>query len=115
MKNGLIATYQVIVSSEKTDEVSLQKLARHIAIGQTIGTEKAEELEALQPYLAKVVSVSKADPAVLIRIAFPFETIQSDIGALLAVIFGKLSMAGKIRLVDLEMWQPLCERFASPR
>jgi len=111
---GLIATYQLTLSTEKATDANLQKLAEQIAVGQTIGTANAGEMEALQPYLAEVVSVtSHSNP--LIKIGFPAETVKSDLGTLLAVVFGKISMGGQIRLVDLEIGPQLAERYAGPR
>jgi len=109
---GLTATYQLTLPS---DHIGLQKLAQQIAIGQTIGTSKASEVEALRPYMAEVVSVEQPDSATaLVKIAFPLDTVKCDLGTLLAVVFGKISMGGAIRLVDLEYAPALIERYQGP-
>jgi 2,3-diketo-5-methylthiopentyl-1-phosphate enolase len=76
----------------------------------------------LSHYLAKVVKVTEI-PATetsprygLLDIAFPLPAVASDVGSLIAVIFGKVSMSGKIRLVDLKFPPELVqERMAGPR
>jgi 2,3-diketo-5-methylthiopentyl-1-phosphate enolase len=109
----VIARYRV-----ETDAPNLEKLATAIAVGQTLGTLEAAERPEFAPYLARVVNIQEvpAGPEsprfAWIDITFPLATVQSDIGALLTVLFGKISMGGKIRLEDL--WVPPAMALASP-
>lgn len=120
---SLIATYQLSMPAERFSAEALEKAARQIAIGQTIGTANAQEVEALKDYMAKVVDITpmEATPPdvtqrqALIRVAFPVKTVDCDLGTLLAVLFGKLSMAGPIRLVDLAVPESLVSRYGGPR
>jgi 2,3-diketo-5-methylthiopentyl-1-phosphate enolase len=95
-------------------EMDFDKMALEIAVGQTLGTANLDVLAQGEAYLAKVQSVrilQDLPRRALIEVAFPLPAISSDIGTLMTVIFGKISMAGAIRLVDLKIPQAL----SSPR
>ncbi|MCI3920342.1 2,3-diketo-5-methylthiopentyl-1-phosphate enolase [Paenibacillus sp. TRM 82003] len=109
-----IATYRSF--DEKAD---FHKKATGIAVGLTVGswTELPEaQKQAMEKHLGKVVSVdvhepeAGAEPDSLasqryadIKIAYPDINFSRDIPALLVTAFGKLSMDGRIKLLDLDV------------
>jgi 2,3-diketo-5-methylthiopentyl-1-phosphate enolase len=119
----LTATYQLEFPPEEMTTAKLEQAAEHIAVGQTIGTHKSKEVGELQSYLAKVVSIRILAPdtpdrhyhRAIVKIAFPLKVIHCDLGTLLSVTFGKVSMSGRIRLIDMDFPPELCERFPGPR
>jgi 2,3-diketo-5-methylthiopentyl-1-phosphate enolase len=97
-----------------------EKKAEQIAVGMTVGswTELPETKKAsMQKHLGHVVSVETIAPAPngeprgLIAIAYPDINYSPDIPALLTTVFGKVSMDGKIRLVDLTLSAEFISRF----
>ncbi|MBY0405887.1 MAG: 2,3-diketo-5-methylthiopentyl-1-phosphate enolase [Cyanobacteria bacterium] len=99
---GVRVTYRM-----ETDAKDLDAVARHIAVGQTLGTSDPIAHQEYAGYLAQVVNVQEVNQITqrryaLITIEYPLVAVQSDIGTLLTVIFGKVSMSGPIRLVGIE-------------
>lgn len=111
---AVIVTYRL-----ETSSATPEKMAAEIAVGQTLGTWDDAQAVGLDSYLARVLSVTQVTEApahTLIRIAYPLKTVHSDIGTLLTVLFGKISMAGKLRLVDIDIPPELAgENFQGPR
>jgi 2,3-diketo-5-methylthiopentyl-1-phosphate enolase len=112
----LIATYLI------HDERNPQKKAEEIALGLTVGSwTNLPELEQsqLRKHKGRVVSVegisSEEEEKSLLRIAYPAVNFSNDIPAILTTVFGKLSLDGKIRLVDLEFEAELANKFPGPR
>jgi len=92
----VIATYRLAGGGDWT------KKAETIALGMTVGSWPGLSVErqaAFQRHAGRVVSVD----AGLIRIAYPLANLTPDLPALLTCTFGKLSMDGKIRLIDLAL------------
>lgn len=120
VRTPLAAEALVVTYRAESPTADFEKIATEIAVGQTLGTANPETLSALSEYLARVVSVHPVEmPAdsrhALIEIAYPLPTVQSDIGTLLTVIFGKISMAGRLRVVDIRVPNGLqSERMAGP-
>jgi 2,3-diketo-5-methylthiopentyl-1-phosphate enolase len=118
----VVATYQL-----DTDASDLEKMAANIAIGQTIGTWGGAHMSELEPFMARVVSLEEIPPPqgakfesgcsrrAIIQVAYPLKTVESDLGSLLTVLFGKLSMAGAIRLTDIEVPEAFIQHFPGPR
>jgi 2,3-diketo-5-methylthiopentyl-1-phosphate enolase len=112
----LIATY--ILHDEKNPE----KKAEEIALGLTVGSwTNLPELEQsqLRKHKGRVVSIegvfSEEEEKSLIRIAYPTINFSNDIPAILTTVFGKLSLDGKIKLVDLQFDEVLKTQFPGPR
>ncbi len=112
----LIATYLI------HDERNPEKKAEEIALGLTVGSwTNLPELEQsqLRKHKGRVVSVegisSEVEEKSLLRIAYPAINFSNDIPAILTTVFGKLSLDGKIRLIDLEFEAELAEQFPGPR
>ncbi|MDE2485733.1 MAG: 2,3-diketo-5-methylthiopentyl-1-phosphate enolase [candidate division NC10 bacterium] len=104
----VIATYRLAASGD------LAKKAETIALGMTVGSWTglpAGRQEALDRHAGRVVMVEDN----LIRIAYPLVNLTPDLPALLTCAFGKLSMDGKIRLVDLTLPPHFAAAFAGPK
>ena len=104
----VIATYRLAASGDLT------KKAETIALGMTVGSWTglpAARQEALERHAGRVVTVEGN----LIRIAYPLANLTPDLPALLTCTFGKLSMDGKIRLVDLTLPPHFAAAFAGPK
>ena len=102
------ATYRLF-----DDKADFRKKAEDIAVGLTVGswTELPEVAkQRMEPYLGQVVSVDVHEPGngspgtryADITIAYPDLNFSRDIPALLVTTFGKLSMDGRIKLLDLQ-------------
>lgn len=117
-----LATYRSF--DEKAD---FHKKATGIAVGLTVGswTELPEAQKAqMEKHLGKVVSVDVHEPApgepistryADITIAYPDVNFSRDIPALLVTVFGKLSMDGKIKLIDLKFSSDFLSGFPGPK
>ncbi|MEC0269860.1 MULTISPECIES: 2,3-diketo-5-methylthiopentyl-1-phosphate enolase [Paenibacillus] len=117
-----LATYRSF--DEKAD---FHKKATGIAVGLTVGswTELPEAQKAqMEKHLGKVIAVEVHEPApgepitaryADITIAYPDVNFSRDIPALLVTVFGKLSMDGKIKLIDLKFSTDFLAGFAGPK
>ncbi|MFD0694774.1 2,3-diketo-5-methylthiopentyl-1-phosphate enolase [Paenibacillus sp. GCM10027628] len=117
-----LATYRCF--DEKAD---FHKKATGIAVGLTVGswTELPEAQKAqMEKHLGKVISVDVHEPAsgqsqseryADIQIAYPDVNFSRDIPALLVTVFGKLSMDGKIKLIDLSFSSDFLAGFGGPK
>lgn len=123
MLNGTycVATYRCF--DEKAD---FRKKAESIAVGLTVGswTElPATKKKEMEKHLGQVLSVDVHEPEngnpaeryADIRIAYPDVNFSADIPALLVTVFGKLSMDGRIRLVDLHFSPSFVSCFTGPK
>ncbi|RDU38371.1 2,3-diketo-5-methylthiopentyl-1-phosphate enolase [Neobacillus piezotolerans] len=109
----LIATYHV------GDERNPEKKAEEIALGLTVGSWTslpALEQEQLRKHKGRVVSAEQINDGIAeISIAYPAANFSADLPAILTTVFGKLSLDGKIRLLDLEFGEELRSFFPGPR
>lgn len=116
-----VATYRCY-----DDKADFNKKALGIAVGLTVGswTDLPEARKAeMEKHLGKVVSVTVHEPAGFqpgeryadLKIAYPDVNFSRDIPALLVTVFGKLSMDGRIKLLDLEFSQPFASAFPGPK
>ncbi|MDN4095147.1 2,3-diketo-5-methylthiopentyl-1-phosphate enolase [Brevibacillus agri] len=115
---------QRILVTYLTQAKDLNKKAAAIAVGMTVGswtdlpaTKQAE----LAPYLGEAVSATpletleNGDVRGLITVSYPTRNFTSDIPSLLTGIFGKLSMDGKIKLVDIAFPDSFLQAFPGPK
>lgn len=112
-RDTIVAVYTV-----KKDGRDIKKFAQAIAIGQTTGTwnELSGNLRLqISKHMAEVVSIEESEFTSAIRIAFPIENFGSDLGALLTAIYGKISLASKVKLEDIEFSQKYLNLFKGPR
>lgn len=112
-KDLITAVYTV-----KNDGQDIKKLAQNIALGQTIGAWN--ELPGntrlqISKHLAEVVSIEEHSYTSTIKIAFPVENFKDDIGALLTSVYGKISLAPKIKLEDIEFTPFYLNQFKGPK
>jgi len=116
-----IATYRAY-----DDKADFNKKALSIAVGLTVGswTELPEAQKAsMEKYLGKVLSIQVHEPENAapgeryadITIGYPDINFSRDIPALLVTIFGKLSMDGKIKLIDIEVSSEFASAFPGPK
>lgn len=119
MSSICIATYRCF--DEKAD---FHKKAQGIAVGLTVGswTDLPEAKKAsMEKHLGRVVAVNvvegdaPAERYADISIAYPDVNFSADIPALLVTVFGKLSMDGKIRLIDLHFSDSFLREFPGPK
>jgi 2,3-diketo-5-methylthiopentyl-1-phosphate enolase len=101
-----------------------EKKAEGIALGLTVGswTDLPElDQKQLEKHKGRVVSVegtgfdSNSETMATIKIAYPALNFSPDLPAILTTVFGKLSLDGKVKLVDLEFGKGLKEAFPGPR
>ncbi len=87
--------------------VNAAKQAEIIAVGQTAGSwgaQFAHREAELRAHLAEVLAVVEQDDGTsLARVGFPEHNTEGDIGTLLTMIFGKYSLAGPARIVDVQL------------
>ncbi|MBS8263222.1 2,3-diketo-5-methylthiopentyl-1-phosphate enolase [Mesobacillus boroniphilus] len=101
-----------------------EKKAEGIALGLTVGswTDLPElDQKQLKKHKGRVVSVegssldSNSETVATIKIAYPALNFSPDLPAILTTVFGKLSLDGKVKLVDLEFGEELKKEFPGPR
>lgn len=124
--SGITATYLI-----HDDSHNLIKKAEDIAIGLTIGSwthlphvlkeqlkkykgtvvhiESLQESEKTNAYLEKKVTRG------IIKIHYPAVNFSHDLPAILTTTFGKLSLDGEIKLLDLTFSDDIKERFPGPK
>ncbi|MGD6857539.1 2,3-diketo-5-methylthiopentyl-1-phosphate enolase [Bacillus infantis] len=115
----IIASYLLNGSSG-----NLEKKAEEIALGLTVGSwTDLPDLEKgqLKKHKGRVVSVEGSyggqdgnDGAALIKIAYPAANFSADLPAVLTTVFGKLSLDGKIKLLDLDAAENFKRNFPGP-
>ncbi len=121
MTTYCVATYRLF-----DDKADFNKKAQGIAVGLTVGswTDLPELKRAsMEKHLGQVVSIDVHEPDrpqpgeryADIRIAYPDINFSADIPALLVTIFGKLSMDGRIKLIDIHFSGPFLSRFGGPK
>ncbi|THF81210.1 2,3-diketo-5-methylthiopentyl-1-phosphate enolase [Cohnella fermenti] len=115
------ATYRLF-----DDKADFAKKAEGIAVGLTVGswTELPEVAKLkMEKYLGQVVSIKAHEPEGAaageryadITIAYPDLNFSRDIPALLVTTFGKLSMDGRIKLLDLTPSSDFLSAFPGPK
>ncbi|WP_274650526.1 2,3-diketo-5-methylthiopentyl-1-phosphate enolase [Paenibacillus humicola] len=116
-----VATYRCY-----DDKADFHKKGLSIAVGLTVGswTDLPEARKAeMEKHLGRVVSVTIHEPEGAapgvryadLKIAYPDVNFSRDLPALLVTVFGKLSMDGKIKLVDLEFSPSFLSAFPGPK
>jgi len=119
----VIATYLV-----HSIEDNLEKKAEGIALGLTIGSWTdlpLLEQEQLRKHKGRVVQVDRLGTTTayfpqprtkgLIKIAYPAVNFSPDLPAILITTFGKLSLDGEIKLIDLTFSEELLTKFPGPK
>jgi ribulose-bisphosphate carboxylase large chain len=112
----IIASYQLSCAP-----ADVERLARFIAYEQTV--ELPESLIAQLPQaqrllsdtVGSVVDVQTTETGGTARIAFREELASNQLGQLLNLVYGNVSMMDGIRLMDIELPQNLLAKFAGPK
>jgi 2,3-diketo-5-methylthiopentyl-1-phosphate enolase len=116
MNNYCLATYRCF-----DDRADFHKKAQSIAVGLTVGswTDLPEaKKQQMEKHLGQVVSVQvheEDERYADIQIAYPDLNFSADIPALLVTVFGKLSMDGRIKLLDLAFSESFLKHFNGPK
>ena len=116
MFNRLIATYRLALQPGE----SLEQKAQAIALGQTVGAWAPvthANPEAWEQHRGEVADV-RALPdgsAGVARVSFPEANCEGDLPTILTMVFGKISLDGRIKLLDLELPPMLLSRFPGPK
>lgn len=116
----IIATYLVHDAKHNPE-----KKAEEIALGLTVGSwtqlQKLEQ-EQLKKYKGRVISTEKLhideqtnETVAVLKIAYPSNNFSLDLPAILTTVFGKLSLDGKIKLLDLDFSKELKTAFPGPK
>lgn len=113
-----------ITVSYLTEAKDLHKKAESIAVGMTVGSWTdlpAAKQAKLQKHLGIVAGVTVQEKTEagwergIIQIGYPVDNFTFDIPSLLTNVFGKLSMDGKIKLVDIDFPREFTEKFPGPK
>jgi 2,3-diketo-5-methylthiopentyl-1-phosphate enolase len=113
-----------ITVSYLTEAKDLRKKAESIAVGMTVGSWTdlpAAKQEKLQKHLGKVHEVDVQESVEgglergIIKVDYPIENFTPDIPSVLTNVFGKLSMDGKIKLVDIDFPSEFISHFPGPK
>ena len=124
--SGVIATYQVYDKHHH-----LEKKAESIALGLTVGSwtslPQNDQIQ-LQKHKGKVLSIREVEceenitdyfgykpTKGFIEIYYPSLNFSLDIPAILTTVFGKLSLDGEIKLVDLNFTDDILKFFPGPK
>jgi 2,3-diketo-5-methylthiopentyl-1-phosphate enolase len=115
---------QRILVTYLTQAKDLPKKAEAIAVGMTVGSwtdlPAAKQAE-LRPYLGEAVEVKplekleNGETRGFLTISYPTRNFTQDIPSLLTGIFGKLSMDGKIKLIDVQFPDSFLAAFPGPK
>jgi len=118
--SGVVAVYQLIAEREQ-----LHKKGEGIALGLTVGSwtdMPLLEQQQLKRHKGQVIDVKTVgeDPVsgktiAEIHIRFPADNFSADIPAILTTTFGKLSLDGEVKLLDLQFEEELAKQFPGPR
>lgn len=107
-----------------TEAANLWKKAESIAVGMTVGSWTDLPLakqEALRPYLGEAEEATVLETLPdgtqrgLITVRYPVINFTRDIPSLLTGVFGKLSMDGKIKLIDIHVPPSFLQAFPGPK
>lgn len=118
-----MSTYCTATYRCHDDKADFQKKALSIAVGLTVGswTDLPEaRKQEMEKHLGQVVSVDVHEARgqeryADIKIAYPDVNFSKDIPALLVTVFGKLSMDGRIKLIDLTFSDQFMSAFQGPK
>ncbi|OZI12616.1 2,3-diketo-5-methylthiopentyl-1-phosphate enolase [Bacillaceae bacterium SAS-127] len=117
--SGVTAVYQIIA-----DQSSLLKKAEGIALGLTVGSWtdlpllEQEQLKKHKGHVREIKEIGEDTSGKTIAeidIHFPRANFSTDLPAVLTTTFGKLSLDGEVKLIDLKLDDELLKDFPGPR
>ncbi|WP_062046528.1 2,3-diketo-5-methylthiopentyl-1-phosphate enolase [Bacillus sp. JCM 19034] len=97
---------------------NMEKKADSIAVGLTVGSWTnlpTVEQEQLKKHKGRVIKVETLTDYSLITIGYPSVNFTNDIPAILTTVFGKLSLDGKVKLVNLHFSEDLKKSYPGPQ
>jgi 2,3-diketo-5-methylthiopentyl-1-phosphate enolase len=110
----VIATYLLEAKLE-----SLEKKAEAIAVGLTVGSWTnlpAVEQVQLERHKGRVVEAKMVtDDKALISVGYPSVNFSNDLPAILTTTFGKFSLDGKVKLIDLAFSEEVKRGYPGPQ
>ena len=124
-ENYVIATYYTAWPRD----LNIDQMSPILAIEQSTGTWLPTPMETPEircRHIAKVIGVYEApyyeyavEPAVterqyILQIAFPAVNIENQLPMLLTACLGNISMAGKLKLLDLRMPEAILRGYQGP-
>ncbi|ULG74057.1 2,3-diketo-5-methylthiopentyl-1-phosphate enolase [Macrococcus brunensis] len=80
--------------------------AEKLAVGLTVGswTELTElDQQHLAAYKGRVVQAEQQPDGLYIKIAYPDKNVTPDFSSILTTVFGKLSLDGAVKLIDIDL------------
>ncbi len=110
----VLATYRIEGITK-----DVEKKADAIAIGLTVGSWTdlpLVEQKQLERHKGRVISATLTEENIAnVTIAYPTDNFSLDLPAILTTVFGKLSLDGKIKLIDLDFSKDLLTAFPGPK
>ena len=120
----IIATFQARIKTQ-----SIERLALALADEQTTGTwikVGADSVEKKKRFGAQVVAiyevpdlgsdvVEELPPLYIVQLAIPMDNIGTSLSMLLTTVFGNISAAGMLKLIDLAFPKRYIEQFTGPK
>jgi 2,3-diketo-5-methylthiopentyl-1-phosphate enolase len=120
----IIATFQARIKTQ-----SIERLALALADEQTTGTwikVGADSVEKKKRFGAQVVAiyevpdlgsdvVEELPPLYIVQLAIPMDNIGTSLAMLLTTVFGNISAAGMLKLIDLAFPKRYIEQFTGPK
>ncbi len=125
MEEFIIGTYYV-----EMETADYLKRAGALAVEQTTGTwlpVPEETLEVRKAHVGRLIAVhpipnyeqawptETKEKKCIIQLAFPWKNIGQQIPELLSTVIGNISMAGKLKLLDLQFPKSWTQAFQGPR
>lgn len=122
----IIATYYTAVPRDWP----IDKIAMAVAVEQSTGTwirVPGETPELRRKHIAKVIGIHEfpdyeyevpADVKLrryVVQIAYPYENFMNEISMLLTTVIGNISMAGRLKLLDLNFPKSYLKMFKGPK
>ncbi len=95
----------------------LHKKAENIALGLTVGSWTnlpTLEKQQLHKHKGVVVDVQDDGKSGILTVRYPSANFSDDIPAILTTVFGKLSLDGTIKLIDLSFSEDVARQFPGP-
>ncbi|MBA4494357.1 2,3-diketo-5-methylthiopentyl-1-phosphate enolase [Paenactinomyces guangxiensis] len=114
----------IVASYLITGKYDFNKKAKGIAVGLTVGTwtELPEaKKERMAQHLGKVIDITELSPDLdgrpraICKIGYPVRNLTPDIPALLTTVFGKCSMDGAIKCLDIEAPEAFLSQLPGPK
>lgn len=111
----IIATYRLVKDPSKINEIA-DKLAIGLTVGSWTDLTALDRLH-LEKYKGQVIDqkiVDEDKPLIEITIGYPEHNVTPDFSSILTTVFGKLSLDGKVKLVNIDFDEDYIKHFPGP-